>query len=201
MVNAKASAVRILVLCLLALGALPSCSRAGQHNVAPAVERAEDLTKERIEGLLRESPQEYLAAVQEVVDDSKCYGPADGSSCPLMVKVVNFIAGESGRSAERQLGWVYPTMEMRMEKPWPNRRIGRPRLVLAFPVKSRPGWYGNRIFILDPTPEDVQRLRDILSAIAAESTGRLSNNRLNPTQSAVTALAQCSKRRAVGRAG
>jgi hypothetical protein len=162
--RSRRSTVTLMALEILVLGSVTACS-----SPSPAIESVEDLTQERVADLLRESPHEYLAAVQEVVDDSRCYGPADGSSCPLMVKVVDFIAGEPGRSAERRQGWVYPTMEMRMEKLWPNRRLGRHRLVLALPVKSRPGWYGNGVLLLDPKPEDVQRLREIMTAIADEA--------------------------------
>ena len=96
----RASTIVLLVLALV-LDGVTGCSSVDPHKGVVAISRSEDLTKERVEALLHESPQEYLVAVQEVVDDSKCYGPADGSSCPLTVKVVEFIAGEPGRSVER----------------------------------------------------------------------------------------------------
>ncbi len=174
---------------VILLGAVTGCSSSGRHKGVFAIDRAENLTVERVKELLHESPHEYLAAVQEVVDDSLCYGPKDGSSCPLMVKVVDFIAGEPGRTADRQLGWLYPTMEMRMEKAWPNRQIGRRRLVLAFPVKAGPGWYGNRVFILDPKPEDVEHFREVMRTIADNPGGRLSNTRLKLSVHPVTGRA------------
>jgi hypothetical protein len=177
----------------VAVVAFGACSGKDRGMEGPSIDRTANSTETRISQLLLESPHEYLAAVQEVVDDSQCYGPKDGSSCPLLVKVVDFIAGEPGRSAERQLGWVYRTMEMRMEQPWPNRRIGRRRLVLAFPVKAGAGWYGNRVFILDPTPEEVERLREIMSRPEGDVGGRLSNTRLNPPVRPVTRVA-CATR-------
>ena len=149
------------LLCAVVLGG--SCAT---RDEAPSpVYRARDLTEANVRAILSESPGDYLVAVQEVVDDTACYGPADGSSCPLEVRVVEYLGGEPGRSAHRRLGWSYPTLEMRMEEAWPNRRIGRRRLVVATPVRTRPGWYGNRLFLVDPRPEDVERLRAILATI------------------------------------
>ena len=139
-----------------------ACAR--DDGVVKARDGREKLTREEIASVLRESPNEYIAGVQEVVDDSRCYGLQDGSSCPLTVRMVDFIAGEPGRSRERCGGWTYNTMEMRMEKAWPNRRLGRRRLVIAHPTNV-PGLYGNRLFILDPTEEDVRKLRVILQQL------------------------------------
>lgn len=173
--------VLVVVGLVATLGILTSCSSNDSSRGVPAIERAADLTEERVRALLRESPHAYVVAVQEVVDDSKCYGVADGSSCPVLVKIVDFIASETPGNSDRQLGWTYPTMEMRMETPRANRRIGRHRLVVAFPVKAEPGWYGNRVFITDPRPEDVERLREITGAIGNDPGGRLSNKRLELT--------------------
>ena len=145
----------MLSLCVLVASA---CAKASSVK---AWDGREKLTRDDIASFLQESPGEFVAGVQEVVDDSRCYGAQDGSSCPLTVRMVEFIAGEPGRSPERCEGWVYNTMEMRMNKAWPNRRLGRRRLVIAHPTNI-PGLYGNRLFILDPTAEDVQKLRLIL---------------------------------------
>ena len=145
----------LLSLCIAMFGA---CAHDESRN---AWNPRQELTPEKVAAMLRESPTEYVAGVQEVVDDSRCYGSQDGSHCPLTVRMVEFIAGEPGRSPDRCQGWTYDTMEMRMEMALPNRRLGRRRLVVAHPTNI-PNLYGNRLFILDPTEEDVQKLRDIL---------------------------------------
>jgi hypothetical protein len=150
----KASVILVVGLCVLVTAA---CTRGDRK----AWDGREKLTREGIASLLRESPAEYVVGVQEVVNDGRCYGPADGSSCALTVRMVEFIAGEPGRSSDRCQGWTYNTMEMRMEKAWPNRRLGRRRLVIAQPT-NLPDLYGNRLLILDPTVDDVEKLREIL---------------------------------------
>jgi hypothetical protein len=39
-------------------------------------------------------------------------------------------------------------------------------------VEAGPGWYGNRVFILDPRPEDVDRLREIMTTIRGDSAAK-----------------------------
>jgi len=187
----------VLGICLL----LPSCSADNrQSSLGPAIDDRNQLTVERVAELVQESGGDFVAGVQEVVDDSQCYGAADGSSCPLTVRIVDFIAGEPGRPRDRCAGWTYSTMEMRMEKPWPNRKIGRKRLVLAYPTK-KPGLYGNRLFILDPTEEDVDKLREVFDTLQAGGVGRSSNLRLNPSVGPVTGLAKIARPAPVPPAG
>ena len=157
----KALSILVLSLCLVSA----ACTRGETRK---AWDGREKLTREEIASLLRESPGEYIVGIQEVVDNSRCYGPTDGSSCPLTVRMVEFIGGEPGRSPERCEGWTYNTMEMRMEKAWPNRQIGRRRLVIAHPT-NRPDLYGNRLFILDPTTDDVKKLREILRDVRGDA--------------------------------
>jgi hypothetical protein len=122
---------------------------------------AEEITHARVMEIIQESPGEYLAAVQEVVDDSACYGP-EGGHCFLKVRVVDYLGGEAGRPDDRKEGWEYETMEARMPDPWPNREIGRRRLVVATPMEKFPGKYGNLIFIVDPTADQIAELREIM---------------------------------------
>ena len=56
-----------------------------------------DLNAQKIRDLISLSPDDYVAAVQEVVDDSGCYGPRDGSSCFLQVRIVDYLGGNPGR--------------------------------------------------------------------------------------------------------
>ena len=118
----------------------------------------EEFNLEAVKDAVGHSPDEWFAVVQEVVDDSRCYGPKDGSSCRVLVRVVDFIEG----SVERPAGWEYWNMEMRMPDPWPNRRIGRQRLVLSIPAGDTDGVYGNLVFIRDPTRDDVEKLRTLI---------------------------------------
>lgn len=174
---------RCLSLASVVLGvcSLLACSADGRRETAgPPVGDRNHLTVERVARLVQESRGEFVAGVQEVVDDSACYGPADGSSCALTVRIVDFIAGEPGRPPERCAGWTYSTMEMRMEEPWPSREIGRRRLVLAYPT-GQPGLYGNRLFILDPTEDDVRKLRDIFDTLQERGESRSSNRGVRPT--------------------
>src|SRR5436309_10723078 len=57
------------------------------------------LTLEWVVKTIHRSPNKWLAAVQEVVDDSGCYKPHDGSSCLLRVKVAEFLGGPTNRPA------------------------------------------------------------------------------------------------------
>ena len=122
----------------------------------------ERLTAKWVADTIRRSPDNWLAAVQEVVDDSKCYDPKDGSTCLLRVRVVQYLGGPAGRPQEMRDGWEYWNKEAAMTDPWPNRRIGRKRLVLSVPFGKEADVHGNWIFILDPTPQDVATLRELL---------------------------------------
>jgi len=146
------------------------CDSSEQSSVT-AASRDANLSEDSVKRIIEESPNEYLAAVQEVVDDSDCYGEKDGSGCLLRVRVVEYIGGEPGRPVARQEGWVYQTIEMRMDKPWPNREIGRRRLVLAIPHPSKPDIYGNRVFVVDPSPEEVAMLRRVLKLAQTQTLG------------------------------
>lgn len=187
-----------LVVLLAATVALVDCRAPDSSG---AITSAADLTLDEVAAILDESPEEYLIALQEVVDDSECYGPEDGSSCPVAVRVAEFIAGEPGRPADRRQGWVYSTMEMRMEEALPNRRIGRHRLVVAHPVEAAEGWYGNRVFIVDPTPADIDKLRHIVNELNTGRRGQLSDTDLNLTVRSVTdrACAQSAPNRPAGK--
>ena len=122
----------------------------------------ERLTAEWVADTIRRSPENWLAAVQEVVDDSKCYEPKEGSTCLLRVRVVEYLGGPADRPQEARDGWEYWNREAAMTGPWPNRRIGRKRLVMSVPVGKEADVHGNWIFILDPTPQDVAKLRELL---------------------------------------
>lgn len=128
-----------------------------------------NLTADGVRQIVEESPDEFLAAVQEVVDNSDCQGIGDGSSCLLRVRVAEYIGGESDRPLERQAGWSYLTIEMRTEEPLPRREIGRSRLVVAVPLPERPGVYGSRVFLVDPSDEDVAELRRFLDLALSRS--------------------------------
>lgn len=160
----QAGAVAVFATLCLVLG----CT-ASEQNSDTAAPRAPDLSEEGVRRIIEESPDEYLAAVQEVVDDSNCYGEKDGSGCLLRVRVVEYIGGEPDRPLAKQEGWVYYTIEMRRDKPWPNRQIGRRRLVLAIPHPSKPGVYGNRVFVVDPTSEEVAMLRRLLESAQTQT--------------------------------
>ena len=163
--NKNSSDRKIGVLALLAALSL-SCGWGdrGQSSGAELV-RDLDLTAEGVRRIIEESPNDYLAAVQEVVDDSDCYGEKDGSGCLLQVRVVEYLGGNPDRPLERQQGWIYHTIEMRIDHPWPNRAIGRRRLVLAIPHPSASGVYGNRMFVVDPSSEEIATLRRLLDAV------------------------------------
>ena len=154
-------AASILIGTILATG----CGRAERVPAAPAWDPRSQLTVERIRDALQHCPGEFVAGVQEVVDDSDCYGPKDGSACGVEVRIVEYLAGEPGRPRGRQEGWTYRTMEMRMEEPRPQRAIGRRRLVLACPSRKDDLW-GNLVFVVDPTEGDVERMRQALRDVA-----------------------------------
>ena len=163
---------KLRMLSLVALGlAIPLCQGCSGEELSSVVTKRRDanLTADGVRQILEESRSEYLAAVQEVVDDSDCVGEQDGSSCLLRVRVVQYIGGESGRPLERQKGWVYETMEMRSENRWPKRKVGRRRLVLAVPLPNRADVYGSRVLLVDPHPDDVATLRRFLELAQSPS--------------------------------
>ncbi len=121
-----------------------------------------EMTGDRVREIVASSPADFIAAVQEVVDDSDCYGPADGGKCLLEVRVVEYLGGNPGRPPARAWAWSSSTLEMRMKNPWPRRSPGRRRLVLATPVRGRPGVYGNRLLLIEPEREDIELLRRLV---------------------------------------
>lgn len=145
----------LLVAVLVAVG----CAIDSEPDVASQERRDRDgVDPVRVGEAIADSPQDWLAVVQEVVDDSECYGPKDGSSCHVLVRVVEFIGG----SVERPVGWEYWNVEMRMPDAWPNRSIGRRRLVVSIPANDATDVYGNRVFLVDPSESDTEDLRRLL---------------------------------------
>ena len=96
----------------------------------------ERLTLEWVTDTLGRSPDDWLAAVQEVVDDAECYRPTDGSSCLVRVQVAEYLGGPVNRPATMREGWEYWNREMAMSVQWRHRRIGRRRLVLSVPIQE-----------------------------------------------------------------
>ena len=120
------------------------------------------LTLQWVTDAIAKSPDDWIAGVQEVVDDSACNGPKDGSSCLLRVRMAEYLEGSTDRPATMREGWEYWNVEMRMPVQWRHRTLGRRRLVLSTPKHDEPDVHGNWIFVLDPTPEDVEKLRALL---------------------------------------
>ena len=121
----------------------------------------EGLDRERVAEAIGRSSEDWLAAVQEVVDDSQCYGPKDGTSCRVLVRVVDFIDG----SVERPAGWEYWNVEMQMPDAWPNRSIGRRRLVISGPMGDATDVHGNLVFVVDPSSEDAEHLQTLIEEV------------------------------------
>ena len=127
----------------------------------------ERLTLEWVTDTIDRSPDDWLAAIQEVSDDSQCFGSEDGSSCRLDVRVIEYLGGPRDRPAEMREGWEYLNVEAQLPDQWRHRRIGRKRLVLSTPVGDEANVHGNWIFVLDPTAEDVEKLRALLEEAGA----------------------------------
>ncbi len=103
----------------------------------------ERLTLDWITDAIAKSPNDWIAGIQEVVDGSACYGPKDGSSCLLRVRVVQYLGGPGNRPSGMREGWEYWSMEMRMPVQWRHRRIGRKRLILSTPQQDKRDVHGD----------------------------------------------------------
>ena len=147
----------------LALG----CGSPSGSDDRRADSAGEQLQFEHVASIVQEFSDDYMAVVQEVVDDSDCYGPRNVRSCLVDVRIIEYLAGSPGRSVVRTEGWEYKTLEAQMETSWPNRDIGRRRLVISARTKSNPSVYGSKLFILDPTLAEIAKLRDLVEEVSA----------------------------------
>ncbi len=131
-----------------------------QTGVA-AIGSLERITVDNVRAILEESPGEFVIGVQEVLDDAACYKEW-GETCLVRVRIVEYLGGETDRPMDRKTGWTYDTREAAMHEPWPNRALGRRRLIIGYPNKDEPRSYGNRLFIVDPTADTIKRLQEVI---------------------------------------
>ena len=150
-----------VLLLVFVLGMVLSGCSDSEHGRIAAIDSAERITVENVRSILEESPDEFVIGVQEVLDDADCYKEW-GNTCLVKVQIVEYLGGEPGRSVDRAAGWTYYTGEAAMKEPWPNRTPGRRRLIIGYPNTDEPTSYGNRLFVVDPTPDAVKRLREVL---------------------------------------
>ena len=156
-----------LLAAVFVLGAVSSACSDPEHSGIAAIDSVERITVDNVRSILEESPDEFVIGVQEVLDDAGCYKEW-GNTCLVKTQIVDYLAGEMGRSIDRQRGWTYYTREAAMKEPWSNRTPGRHRLIIGYPNKNQDDSYGNRLFIVDPTVEAITRLQEVIVVLRRE---------------------------------
>ncbi len=130
----------------------------------------EHITVEDVSKQLQLVPGDYFAAVQKVADNSACEskGGDIGKECLVKMRVIEYLGGSDFMNRNIQLQGEYNTVEWVTETPWPNRIVGRTRLVVLTPKPKDPTNYHNSLLIIDPTPEEITKLKQVIAKIGSD---------------------------------
>lgn len=126
----------------------------------------EALTLERVREAIARSPNDWIAALAEVSDDSDCVGP-QGGTCLLEIRVLEYLGGNVDRPADRRAGSKLRTVNARWPEPDLRWAVGRRRLVLAVPNRSSKRGYANAVLLVWPEAVDVERFRELMRQAVA----------------------------------
>ena len=126
----------------------------------------EALTLERVRDAIAASPNDWIAALAEVTDDSDCVGP-QGGTCFLEIRVLEYLGGNADRPVDRRAGSKLRTVNARWPEPNLRWAVGRRRLILAVPYPRSEGGYGNAVLLVWPEAADVERFRELVRQAVA----------------------------------